>query len=115
MPGPLTLLLPAGPEAPLAPVVREDVVGLRCPDHGVPLRLAKEFGPLTATSANLHGAPGPRTVDDARRQVGRDATLYIDAGPCPLGQGSTVVDLTTSPPTVKREGALPVTELRLDG
>lgn len=115
LPGPLTLLLPAGPEAPMAPVVRDDVVGLRVPDHGVPLQLAREFGPFTATSANLHTLRPPRTVEDARKQLGDDVTLYLDAGPAPLGRPSTVMDLTEDPPTVKREGAVSRAELGLDG
>lgn len=115
LPGPLTLLLPATPEAPLAPVTREAVVGLRMPDHGVPLLLAREFGPLTATSANLHRVPPPRTVADAQAQLKGDVALYVDAGPCPPGGASTVVDCTQDPPTVKREGALSRRELDLDG
>ncbi len=35
----------------------------------------------------------------------------LDAGPLPGGSGSTVVDVTTNPPTVLREGAVSETEI----
>ncbi|MFQ5985869.1 MAG: L-threonylcarbamoyladenylate synthase [Thermoplasmata archaeon] len=115
LPGPLTLLLPAKPEAPPPPVTREGVIGLRCPAHPIPRSLAEEFGPLTTTSANRHGAPSPQRVEEAMTQLGADADLYIDAGPTPRGLPSTIVDLSLDPPTIKREGALSREELNLHG
>ncbi|MFQ5920365.1 MAG: L-threonylcarbamoyladenylate synthase [Thermoplasmata archaeon] len=115
LPGPLTLLLPAKPEAPPPPVTREGVVGLRCPEHAIPRVLVEEFGPVTTTSANRHGSPAPRRAEEATAQLGTDVDLYIDAGPAPRGLPSTIVDLTQDPPTVKREGALTREELNLHG
>ncbi|MDX1533996.1 MAG: L-threonylcarbamoyladenylate synthase [Thermoplasmata archaeon] len=115
LPGPLTLLLPAKPEAPPSPVTRNRVVGLRLPRHSIPRALAAEFGPITTTSANRHGAEDPTDIKEAKAQLRGDVDLYIDAGPAPHGLPSTVVDLTQDPPTVKREGALTRDELNLDG
>ena len=115
LPGPLTLLLPAKPEAPPPPVTHEGVVGLRCPKQAIPRALAAEFGPITTTSANRHGAPAPVRVEEAVGQLGIDVDLYIDAGPSPYGVPSTIVDLSRDPPTVKREGALTRKELNLHG
>lgn len=115
LPGPLTLILPSRPEAPPRAVTQEGAVGLRMPDHGVPIAVAREFGPLTATSANRHGSLPPRTLEEAETQLGEAADLYVDAGPCPLGVGSTVVDLTGERATVKREGAVAREELEGHG
>ncbi len=115
LPGPLTLIVHATPEAPRRVVTREGGLGLRMPDHGVPLAMAREFGPLTTTSANRHGRPPPRTVEEAEAQLGDAVDLYVDAGPCPVGEGSTVVDLTGERATVKREGAVSREELERHG
>ncbi|MFQ5837955.1 MAG: L-threonylcarbamoyladenylate synthase [Thermoplasmata archaeon] len=115
MPGPLTLILEATPEAPPGPISKDGVLGVRMPGHDVPLILAREFGPLTATSANLHGQAPPRTVEESMSQLGTEATLYVDAGPCPLGVESTVLDLTRDQTTIKREGALDRKELERYG
>jgi L-threonylcarbamoyladenylate synthase len=115
LPGPLTLLLPAKPEAPPPPVTRDGIVGLRYPEHPIPRAIAAEFGPVTTTSANRHGAPAPVRAEEAMTQLGTDVDLYIDAGPSPYGLPSTIVDLSRDPPTIKREGALTREELNLHG
>lgn len=115
LPGPVTLILRATPEAPPRAVTGEGGVGLRMPDHGIPLAVAREFGPFTATSANRHGRPSPRTREEAEAQLGDEVDLYVDAGPSPIGRGSTVVDLTGERATVKREGAVARDELERHG
>jgi L-threonylcarbamoyladenylate synthase len=82
-------------------------VALRMPNHAVPLRLIREVGsPLATTSANRSSAASPRTADDVLAQLPTGYPLIIDAGPCPGGRDSTVLDLTTSPPRVLRPGAI---------
>ncbi len=115
MPGPLTLILRAKAEAPPPPVTKEGALGLRMPRHDVPLLLGQEFGPFTATSANLHGGPPPRTFGEAYSQLGGEVDLLIDAGTCPLGRESTVLELIGDQPTIKREGALAREELERHG
>ncbi len=106
MPGPLTILLEPREEAPKPPVTAGGLLGLRMADHPVALALVRAHGPLTATSANRHGQPSPRDVSAAVGQLATAAALYIDAGPCPLGVESTVVDASSGKVMVKREGAL---------
>lgn len=115
MPGPLTMVLKAKPPAPSSVVSERGALGVRMPRHEVALALLREFGPMTATSANLHGAPPPQTVIEAVTQLGNKVAMYIDGGPCPIGQGSTVVDLTGKRITVKREGAVGREELERHG
>lgn len=88
--------------------VEGGAVGLRMPDHPVPLAIIRRLGePLTTTSANLAGGPSPRTADDVLAQLPSGYPLLIDGGPCPGGVDSTVIDLTGEQPRLLRAGGLP--------
>jgi L-threonylcarbamoyladenylate synthase len=112
-PGPLTLLM-RGPDT-LAPGVMSDrgTVGIRVPAHGVPRALCAACGrPLTATSANISGAPptgDPNSVAEQFRDSGLD--LLLDSGPTPGGRPSTIVDVTGHQPQLIRAGAIPWDEV----
>ena len=84
------------------------------PDHRVALLLIeKAGGSLVGTSANLHGAPSPRTAWEAVEQLNGSVDYVIDAGPAPGGVPSTVLDLTVEPPRIIRQG--PVTAEQITG
>ncbi len=106
LPGPYTVVLRATKEAPSAVVNHQGLIGLRVPDHPIPRLIAKLHGPITTTSANRHGQPSPSSCDEARAQLGEAVDLYIDAGPSPIGQESTVVDLSGPKAKVLRQGAV---------
>ena len=106
LPGPVTLLLRATKDAPLPLVSATGLIGIRVPDHSVAIAIAKAFGPITTTSANLHGGSPPATAEEARTQLGDTVDLYIDCGPTPLGKESTIVDASGDSIRVIREGAL---------
>jgi len=106
-PGPLTIVSWARDGLP-EPLVRDGKIGMRVPGASVALDLVRVFaGPLTATSANRSGEPPARTVADVRASLGadlgEDAIVPADA---PGGAASTVVDVTTDPPTIVRAGAI---------
>jgi L-threonylcarbamoyladenylate synthase len=107
-PGGLTLVLRRYPRFHSPALASGDTVAVRVPAHPVALELLRRVGePLTGTSANLSGRPGPRTAEDVRHQLGSRVDLIVDGGPCPGGVESTVVDCTVDPPRVLREGAVP--------
>lgn len=106
LPGPVTILLRATKDAPLPLVSSTGLIGIRVPDHSVAIAIAKAFGPITTTSANVHGGSSPATCEEARAQLGDTVDLYIDCGPTPLGKESTIVDASGESPKVIREGAL---------
>lgn len=113
-PGGLTLVLPRHPRFRSIALAGGDTVAVRVPDHAVALELLRRVGePLTGTSANVSGRPGPRTAQEVRRQLGGRVDLVVDGGPCPAGVESTVVDCTIDPPQVLREGAVPVERVRV--
>ena len=98
LPGPVTVVLKAKHIIPDILTGGTGMIGIRIPAHDLALRLIERFdSPITATSANLHGAKDPATPDECT--VPRD--LLIDGGRLP-GTPSTVVDLTTM--TILRRG-----------
>ncbi len=106
-PGALTLVLRRGPRVPDIVTGGGDTVALRVPHHAIPLALVAALGaPITGTSANPAGRPAPRRVDELADELREGVDLVLDAGPCPGGIGSTVLDLTASPARTLRRGAV---------
>lgn len=111
-PGGLTLVLRRHPRFRSPALAGGDTVAVRVPAHPVALELLTRLAePLTGTSANVSGRPGPRTAAEVRRQLGDRVDLVVDDGPCPGGVESTVVDCTVDPPRVLREAAVPVRQV----
>ena len=111
-PGGLTLVLPRRPGLHLDLGGADDgTIGVRVPDHQVPVELARRVGPLAATSANLHGRPTPATAEGVVEQLGGAVRTVVDGGPCE-GAPSTVVAISAAGDlTVLREGRIPATAL----
>lgn len=80
-------------------------IGIRVPDLSITRDLLQETGPLAVTSANRSGEPEAISDTDARRVFGDEVAWYVD-GTSPGGVASTVVDATSDPPVVLREGAV---------
>jgi L-threonylcarbamoyladenylate synthase len=111
LPGAYTLILP-NPQRryPWLTGRRPDTIGVRVPE--LPPSAAEvldEVGAVLATSANAHGRPDPRRVDDVPEEIRAACGAIVDAGELP-GTPSTVVDLTGPEPRVLREGAIPADE-----
>jgi L-threonylcarbamoyladenylate synthase len=70
----------------------------------------RRVGSVLATSANLHGGPDPRRLEDVPDQIRSACGAELDGGVLP-GVPSTVVDLTGAEPRVLREGAVPASEV----
>jgi len=107
-PGPLSLLIEAGPF--VVPGVHGGTgrVAVRVPAHAVARALCRIVGrPLTATSANLSGQPPATTAAEVRAQLDERLSLLLDAGPAPGGPPSTIVDVTGDAPVLVRAGAIP--------
>ena len=66
---------------------------------------------MAVTSANLSGQPSPTNAPQVVEQLAGRLPLIIDGGVCPGGIASTVVDLSVSPPSLVRGGAIPAEEL----
>jgi L-threonylcarbamoyladenylate synthase len=113
-PGALSLVLPLGSEAKLAPGVTAGgiTVGLRVPDHPVALALMRDAGcPLAGPSANPAGADSPTDAHAIAAGLGEGVAMILDAGASPGGTASTVLDLSAPLARILRPGAVTRAEL----
>ncbi|HLK37143.1 MAG TPA: L-threonylcarbamoyladenylate synthase [Polyangiaceae bacterium] len=111
LPGPYTFVLQATREVPKLVQMRRRNVGIRVPASEAVRALARELGrPIISSTAARPGEEplvDPREVDRAFRGL----ALVLDGGAGGLVP-TTVIDLTTTPPQILREGAGPVDEFR---
>ena len=106
-PGPLTMILPGNGTLPPAVTAGGDTQGVRCPDHPDTLAVIRALGrPLACPSANLSGAPSPKSAGEALGQLAGKIDAVLDGGPCGLGVESTILDLTSLPYRILRQGGL---------
>lgn len=111
-PGPLTLIVRRADRVPPEVTSGGETVGVRVPDHELVLALLQRHGsPIVATSANPSGAAPAVNVSELPATLLEAVALVLDAGPCPLQQASTVLDLTAEPPRVLRSGPISAAEL----
>jgi len=111
LPGPYTLVLP-NPDGrfPWLTGNRPDAIGVRVPAVSGPgAAVLEQVGAIAATSANRHGEPDPRRLEDVPEEILVAVAAAVDAGDLP-GTPSTVLDLTGEEPRVLREGAVPAAE-----
>jgi L-threonylcarbamoyladenylate synthase len=107
-PGPLTLVLPTSPIFPAALVGHSGKVALRISSHPVSQLLAASVGGvIIATSANLSGQLPCRRLKDLEVEVMLQVDGIMDGGETAGRAPSTVVDVTTVPAQLLREGAIP--------
>lgn len=106
-PGNVTIILEARSNLPSELTAGTGKIGVRLPQHPVASALVKQFGsPITGTSANISGKQGCFRVSDLDGEVTSKLDFILDAGALKEGKGSTIVDATTHPPKVLREGEL---------
>ncbi|MDI9394215.1 MAG: L-threonylcarbamoyladenylate synthase [Euryarchaeota archaeon] len=111
-PGPLTIVLEKNDTVPEITSGKLPSIGLRMPDHRIPLELVKRTGsPLAAPSANLSGKPSPSLAIHVLADLMGRIDAVIDGGGTAIGLESTVVDMTAEPPAVVRLGAVGIDEL----
>jgi tRNA threonylcarbamoyl adenosine modification protein (Sua5/YciO/YrdC/YwlC family) len=109
-PGPYTFLLPATTETPRRlQHERRRTIGVRIPDHPVPLLLLAELGePLMSSTLMLPGDALPLTNGrEIRARLEHEIDAVLDGGNCGV-EPTTVIDLALSPPVVVRVGKGPV-------
>jgi tRNA threonylcarbamoyl adenosine modification protein (Sua5/YciO/YrdC/YwlC family) len=109
-PGPYTFLLPATTETPRRlQHERRRTIGIRIPDHPVPLLLLAELGePLMSSTLMLPGDALPLTDGrEIRARLEHEIDAVLDGGNCGV-EPTTVIDLAVSPAVVVRVGKGPV-------
>jgi len=108
-PGALTIVYECRKDM-VFPLVRGggDTIGLRMPNHEVPLTLIRNLGvPILGPSANFHGKPTPFRYEDLDKQLIK-LVDYVLPGKCSARNISTVIDCTSKPWKIIRQGAIKV-------
>ena len=96
-PGPLTLIFRTK---------TGEKVGYRIPRHRVILEILRKTGPLAVTSANLSGKKSALSVHEIDRRIRDKVDTIVDSGPCPLGQESMILDVSSLPFRIVRKGTI---------
>ena len=110
-PGALTLVVKAHEHLQMDLCDRGGTIAVRVPDHEFTRELLRATGPLAVSSANVSGQPAATTIEEAKRQLGKNVRVYLDGGPAGEGEASTIVDLTGGTPTILRQGRISRAEL----
>ena len=104
-PGPLTMVMPRGPEVSDVTCAGLDTVGVRMPSHPVVQQVIKASGvAFAAPSANLSGKPSPTNAPDTLADMDGRLPLILDGGESNVGVESTVVAVTGEHPMLLRPG-----------
>lgn len=111
-PGPLTIVVERTPHFSAEIGGDGRTVGLRVPDHEVPLRLTKDTGPLATSSANKSGEETPSEIGTLIALFGEEVGVYLDAGPARAGPPSTVVSVEEERVEIIREGGVTERQIR---
>jgi L-threonylcarbamoyladenylate synthase len=111
LPKPITILLRAKDDVNPLLTAGSDLIGFRFPEHVATEAIIEDFGPITATSANLHGGEDPVIIEPAIQQFGDKVEIYIDSGSCKYAGPSTVVDASGNTIKIIRYGACTGSEL----
>ncbi|MDX3131161.1 L-threonylcarbamoyladenylate synthase [Streptomyces sp. NPDC001868] len=111
-PGALTLVAKHQPSLQWDLGDTRGTVAVRMPLHPVAIELLTEVGPMAVSSANLTGHPAPENCDAAEAMLGDSVSVYLDGGPTPGNEPSSIVDVTGKVPVLLRAGALSAEELR---
>ncbi|MBU4352960.1 MAG: threonylcarbamoyl-AMP synthase [Nanoarchaeota archaeon] len=112
-PGPLTIILKKSNIVSDIITAGLDSVAIRMPNNKIALTLIKKSKvPIVAPSANLSGKPSPTMAEHAIQDLYGKIEIIIDGGETDIGVESTVLDLTTNPPTLLRPGGVDLEKLK---
>ena len=106
LPGRLTLVLKK--RSNVADIVTAGLskVAVRIPNNNIALELLSKFGPITATSANIHGKKTPVFIKEISMQFKKeDIGIYLNVGRL-AGKPSTIVDASGKDIKLIRIGAI---------
>ena len=111
-PGPLTIIMPRGPEVAAECCAGLDTVGIRMPSHPVARAVIEASGcAFAAPSANLSGKPSPTNAQDVFTDMDGRLPLILDGGECDVGVESTVISVVGEKPTLFRPGHITLEDL----
>jgi L-threonylcarbamoyladenylate synthase len=104
-PGPLTIVFEAADSVSPLLTAKTGKIGIRLSSHNMARKIAQKAGkPLTATSANLSGAPECTDADQVIRQIGDQIDAVVALGKTGGMLASTIIDAVSEPMIILRQG-----------
>jgi L-threonylcarbamoyladenylate synthase len=110
LPGKLTVILYKKGNISNLLTAGMDKIAIRIPKNKIALELLSKFGPLTVTSANIHGNITQSTIKDISLDFKEEISCYLDDGLL-NNEPSTIVDLTGNKPKILREGKISLEDI----
>lgn len=111
-PGNVTIIFTASDLVPGLVTAGSGRIGIRMPLHPVARALVERLdSPVTGTSANVSEKPGCDSVENLDPAVLENTDLVLDAGRLKSGIGSTLVDVTSEPARIVRQGEIPAEDI----
>lgn len=113
-PGPLSMIFNKKSIVPYETTGGLETAAFRVPSGRIALELIKASPvPIAAPSANLSGRPSTTDSSHVIEDLDGRVDVIIDAGRCSLGLESTVLDLTSFPPSILRPGGVSYDKLKM--
>ncbi|MDE5990663.1 MAG: threonylcarbamoyl-AMP synthase [Clostridia bacterium] len=107
MPGPITVILKKSACVPNEVSAGLSTVGIRYPSHCVAQKFIKACGlPICAPSANTSTKISPTSSSHVYEDMKGRIPLILEGGESQVGIESTIIDMSTSSPTILRPGAV---------
>jgi L-threonylcarbamoyladenylate synthase len=106
-PGPLALVFRAVNSVPQAVTAGTGTLGVRMVAHPAGQKLLSAFGrAIAGSSANISGGAATCRFTDIDQELMAGVDVALDAGVCGDDVPSTVLDVTSEPPRIIRQGAV---------
>ncbi|HUU40894.1 MAG TPA: L-threonylcarbamoyladenylate synthase [Desulfatiglandales bacterium] len=106
-PGGLTMLFKSSSVFPSILTAGKGKVGIRVSGHPLVGALLRALNiPITGTSANISGSPPCIKAEQVQECLGDNLDLILDGGITQGKYPSTLLDVTTDPPLIIREGII---------
>ena len=112
-PGPITLIFQAQENAPQCLLSEKKTIAIRMPQHNGILELLKKIGAVFSTSANISGHPVPQEISQIPETIKQQVSCIVtDQQNSSINSlASTIIDCTTTPLTIVRKGAYPISKI----
>ena len=110
---PLTILFNQKKDLPPEISAGSDKTGIRISTNKFVKELFKHIDvPLISTSANMSGEENTYSSEEIISLFNNKVDLIVDSGNLPHSNGSSIIDITTSPPVLLREGDIKKEDLK---
>lgn len=103
-PGALTLIFKKKKSVSNFVTSHLDTVGFRMPNSKTALKILNHFGPLATTSINISGSKPLNNIEEIKKYFSDEIDYLISDIETTSNISSTVIDVTTEPITVLRQG-----------